>query len=587
MKQFLITVAGVLAGLILFLVIGPIVLVWAITSSMNAAPAVPSAMVLALDLREEMTDQRPQNPLAALGAGPSLLDVVRKLDAAATDDRVKGVYIRANTDGTSPAHAEEIRDALARVRAAGKFVIAHIQGDGVRLSMAGYAAVAGADALYLQGSSEFMPMGLAAEASFFADTLRRFRMQPQFEAREEYKTAANTITEAGYTPAHREETLSLMNGVYDNMVAHIAADREITPQAVRAAIEASPYTAERAKDLKLIDEVGRPEDAERAALARAGAGAELVDLAAYHPRPTSGGAVIAVVGGEGVIASGVPDGSPFADEQAMNSDEIARALLDAGEDEDVTAIIFRVSSPGGSVVASDQILHALRTVRENGKRVVISMGDVAASGGYYVAAEADEIVASPSTITGSIGVIGGKIVLGEALEHYFSVRTEALTVGSPLVTMFSADQPFTNEGRAAFAGFVDRAYQEFLQRVATGRRLTVAQVREIARGRVWTGAQAKERGLVDHLGGFQTALARARALAGIEENAAVQLRTFPAERSPIEQLQELLGASSSQTQALALMSRVIGDDAAAAALLAALQRREAAVRAEADAVRIR
>ncbi|MDX2236973.1 MAG: signal peptide peptidase SppA [Hyphomonadaceae bacterium] len=587
MKQFLITVAGVLAGLILFLVIGPIILISAISSSMNAAPAAPSAMVLALDLREEMTDQRPQSPLAAFGAGPSLMDVVQKLDAAATDDRVKGVYIRANTDGTSPAHAEELRDALARVRAAGKFVIAHVQGDGVRLSMAGFAAVAGADAVYLQGSSEFMPMGLAAEGSFFADTLRRFRMQAQFEAREEYKTAANSITESGFTPSHREETLSLMNGVYDNMIAHIAADRDITPAAVRAAIDGSPYTAERAKELKLIDEIGRPEDAERAALARAGEGAEIVEFAAYHPRPASGGDVIAVVGGEGEIVSGVPDGSPFGGDILMNSDAIARALLDAGEDEDVKAIIFRVSSPGGSVVASDQILHALRTVRENGKRVVISMGDVAASGGYYVAAEADEIVASPSTITGSIGVIGGKIVLGPALEHYLSVRTETLTVGSPLVTMFSADQPFTNEGRTAFAGYVDRAYQEFLQRVATGRRLTVAQVREVARGRVWTGAQAKERGLVDHLGGFQTALARARALGGIDENATVQLRMFPAERSPIEELQELLGVSASQTQALAVMSRVLGEDATAAALVAALDRREAAVRAEAAPVRIR
>lgn len=587
MKQFLITVAGVLVGLILFLVVAPIVIVSMISSSMRGAPAAPSSMVLALDLRQEMTDQRPQNPFAAFGAGPSVLDVVMRLDQAADDDRVKGIYIRANTDGMSPAHAEEIRAALARVREAGKFVLAHVQADGVRMSMAGYAAVAGADTVYLQGASEFLPMGLAAETPFFADTLRRFHMQAQFEQREEFKTAANSVTQAGFTEAHRTEMLGLMNGLYDAMLGEIAADRELTPAAARAAIEGTPYTAERARELKLIDEIGRPEDAERAALERAGAGAELMDFAAYHPHARTSGPVIAVVAGEGTILSGIPDSSPFGDEQVMNSDLVARALLEAGEDEDVKAIIFRVSSPGGSVVASDQILHALRTVRANGKRVVVSMGDVAASGGYYVAAEADEIVASPSSITGSIGVIGGKIVIGEALDHYLSVNTETLVVGSPLLTMFSATQPFTNQGRDAFAGYIDRAYQEFLTRVAEGRGLTVEQVREVARGRVWTGAQALERKLVDHVGGFDVALARAKALAGLEADAEVQLRMFPAERSPFEQLQELFGASAESAEAMAIAGRVLGEDRTATALLRALRDRDAAVRAEAAPIEVR
>jgi protease IV len=185
-------------------------------------------------------------------------------------------------------------------------------------------------------------------------------------------------------------------------------------------------------------------------------------------------------------------------------------LLDASEDEDVAAIVFRVTSPGGSVVASDQILAALRTARERGKKVVVSMGDVAASGGYYVAAEADEIIASPSTITGSIGVVGGKLILGPAFEHYLSSNTETVTVGSPMVEMFTTERAFNQAERAAFAGFIDRAYQDFIGLVAEGRDLSREQVREVARGRVWTGQQALERRLVDRLGGFHVAVARAR-----------------------------------------------------------------------------
>lgn len=587
MKQFLITVAGVLVGLILFLVIGPMILVGMIASSVSSAPAQPSAMVLSLDLRQPMSDQRPQNPFAALGGAPSLLDTLARLETARADDRVKGLYVRANTAGMSAAQGEELRAALAGFRQSGKFVVAHLQNDGVRMSMPGYMAVAGADEVWLQGASEFMPMGLSSEATFFADTLARYHMQAQFETREEFKTAAHSLTQRGYTAAHREEVTGLMNSLFDVMLANIAADREITPAAARAAIEATPFVAQRAAELKLIDQVGRPEDAERAALARAdNNNTEIVDFAEYRPPARTGGAVIAVVQGEGAIVSGPEEASLFGDGPAMNSDVVARALLDASEDDDVKAIVFRVSSPGGSVVASDQILHALRTAKERGKKIVVSMGEVAASGGYYVAADADEIIASASTITGSIGVLGGKIVVGDAMEHYLSANTETLAVGSPLVTMFSSDTPFSNAGRAAFAGFIDRAYQDFLTLVAEGRGLTVAQAREVARGRVWTGQQALERRLVDHLGGFDVAVARARELAGIKADARIELRTFPQPENPFVALQRLFGVSSESAEALARLNAALSDPRLAQAL-AALREEDANVRAETQRIEVR
>lgn len=586
MKQFLITVGGVLVGLVLFLFIGPFLLI-SMLSAMAAPPAQPSQMVLALDLREEMTDQQPSNPFAAFGGEPALLDVLTRIDAARTDDRVKGIFIRANTGGMPTAQAEEIRAALAAFRRSGKFVVAHLQNDGVRMGMPGYMAIADSDEVWLQEASEFMPMGLSAEVTFLAGTLQRYHMQAQFETREDYKTAAHTLTQRTFTPEHRESTLSLMTGLYDVMLANIAADRGITPAAARAAVESTPFTATRARELGLIDQIGRPEEAERAALARGeGDDYEIVEFDEYRAPPHNRGRVIAVVQGEGAIISGVPEDSFFGDESAMNSDRIAQALLDASEDEDVAAIVFRVSSPGGSVVASDQILAALRTAKERGKHIVVSMGDVAASGGYYVSAYADEIVANAGTITGSIGVVGGKLIIGPALDHYLSTNTETITVGSPMVEMFTSERPFNQAEQAAFGGFIDRAYTGFIGLVAEGREMTPEQVRAIAGGRVWTGQQALERGLVDHIGGFQVAVARARALAGIAEDDRVQLRFYPEHESPFEALGGLFGASSESVEALVRINAALSDPRTQR-VLAAMREEDASVRAESEAPRIR
>jgi len=584
-KQFLITVAGVLVGLVLFLFIGPLVLISVLAASMGDGPAQPPRMVLALDLREEMTDQRPANPFASLGGAPALLDLLTRIEAARTDNAVEGIFIRANTGGMAPAQAEEVRAALAGFRASGKFVIAHLQNDGVRMSMPGYMAVADSDEVWLQQSSEFMPMGLSAEVTFLAGTLQRYHLQAQFEAREEYKTYANTLTQRTFTPAHREELTLLMTGLYDTMLANIAADRGITPAEARNAVEASPFTAQRAVELKLVDQLGRPEDAERAALARA-ENSEIVDIADYTPPRRGGGRVIAVVQGEGPILSGPEEDDIFGGEHMMQSDAIAGALRDTAADEDVAAIVFRVSSPGGSVVASDQILAALRTAQQSGKPIIVSMGDVAASGGYYVSAFADEIVASPTTITGSIGVVGGKLIIGPALDHYLSTNTETITVGSPLVEMFTSERPFNQAERAAFSGFIDRAYEDFIGIVAEGRDLTREQARALARGRVWTGQQARERRLVDHLGGFQVAITRARALAEIDENARVELRFFPAEENPFQALERFFGVSAQSVEALARLNAALSDPRLQRAL-AALREEDVGARAEGERVEVR
>lgn len=569
MKQFLITVAGVLVGLILFLIIAPMVIIGQISGAMREASAgaepQKSAVVLSLDLRDGISDQPDPSPFAAFGGGGlNVIDVVRKLDHASKDAKVKGVYIRTASSGMAPAAAEEIRDALGAFQKAGKFVVAHIQNEGPRQSLASFATVAGADELWLQAAGDFLPVGLVAEETFLADTLANFKLVAEFETREEFKTAANTLTQRGFTPADRESTQSLLSGIYDGLVAIIAADRGFDVAATKAMIEASPFTAEDAVARKLIDQLGRPEDAATSALNRAGGekSAELFPIAQYRLPPAGGsGPAIAVIMGEGPIMTSNGGGEgPFNDETMMIGDDIAAAINEAASDEDVKAIVFRVSSPGGSVLASDQIWHAVEQAQAAGKKVVVSMGAFAASGGYYVSAGADDIVAWPTTITGSIGVVAGKVVLGGAAREYLKARTETIQLGSPLANMWTADRGFTNAERAALSTYIDRAYDGFLQKVKDGRGFaTIEETRALAKGRVWTGQQALERRLVNRTGGLMTAIARAKELAGMKPDEAVRLR-FPEQRSPFEALQSIFGASSDTVRAMALLSAVANDE---------------------------
>lgn len=575
LKQFLITVAGVLVGLILFIVVGPMLLIASISNAAkDHAATQPASIVLGLDLRQPPSDSPSSSPFA-FSRNKSVVEIVRTLAAAAKDPKVKGVYVRANTEGMAPAHAEEIRDALNKFRASDKWVIAHVQNEGIRTSIAGYAAISGATEIWLQDASEILPMGITAEETFLGDTLKRFHVSAQFETREEYKSAADSITRTGFTPANREATTSMLTSIYDRFINAIAESRKaqgLTPQTVREIIEATPLTGEEALQRKLVDKLGRPEDAELAAIERAGGAdnAGVVDINEYSTKPPTG-PVIALVTGEGEIVGGPDESSPFSNDQVMNGDAIARALLDASEDKNVKAIVFRVSSPGGSVVASDQIAHAVETAQKRGKKVVVSMGAYAASGGYYVSAGADEIVAWPTTITGSIGVVGGKIILGDAMEHYLSTRTETIQVGSPVANFFTSSRPFNNAESAAFSSFIDRAYQDFIKLVAEGRGLTPEQTREVAKGRVWTGEQAQSRKLVNTMGGLDVAVQRAKALAGLKADQAVTLKLYPTEKSPFEAFQKLFGVSSTDARAAAVLAGVLGDERVARALRTALE----------------
>ena len=527
MKQFFLTVLGVFTGLILFVVVIPVVLLTVAVAS-SSKPTTPATTVLELDLRGGVSDQPSSNPFAAFGSsGLALTDVVDGLHQAQSDSSVKALLIRLPESGMTPATADELRQAIHRFRNAGKPVIAHSQGfapSGAVMST--YMVGASASELWMQNTAGFQATGFSADSLFLGRAFQKYGVKPEFEQRYEYKNAVNEYTQSDYTGPHREAMTAWMTSIYDTALANAAKDRKTTAPALKTVIEAGPYSAEQALSNRLIDKVGQVEEAEIAIKTRAGKGAEIVEFGKYASqkgeRTGSGKNAIAIVGGEGAIVTGRGGGASFGGGSSIHSDDTAEAIYDAIEDKSVKAIVFRVSSPGGSPEASEQILAAVRAARAAGKPVVVSMGAYAASGGYWISSEADWIVAQPTTLTGSIGVFGGKFVLADALGR-FGVDMRELTVGGEYADAFSPTQEFTPQQRAAFAGSMDRIYDDFITRVATGRKLSPDRVREIAKGRVWTGAQALPLGLVDQLGGVTEAVNKARQLAKIPDNEPVRV----------------------------------------------------------------
>ncbi|MBN9318911.1 MAG: signal peptide peptidase SppA [Caulobacterales bacterium] len=565
MKQFFLTVAGVFVGLALFLIGVPFLLV-AMAAGAAKPAAAPARTVLELDLRSNFSDQGDSNPLAAFGAGgESLMTVVDTLKAAQNDDRVKGIIVRLPEGGFTPAAADELRLAFKRFRASGKPMIAHSQGlmaSGAVTST--YMLGAATGDIWMQPLSSFQVTGMSADNVFFKRALDKYGVKAEYEQRAEYKTAVNPYLQSDYTAAHRESELSWMTSIYQTAVNAAASDRKADAAALARTLEAGPYSAERAKALGLVDHLGLPQEARDALLTKAGSGAKLVEFEDYEARTRRdraqagrGRPAIALVGAEGAIVTGEGGGGgPFTADATIYSDDVAEALKEATEDKDVKAIVLRVSSPGGSDTASEQILAGVKAAKAAGKPVVVSMGAYAASGGYWISSQASSIVAEPTTLTGSIGVFGGKVTFGDAVSR-FGVDMRQLTVGGDYSSAFSSGKGFDPAQRAAFAAWMDEIYAGFISRVAEGRKLPPERVRELARGRVWTGAQAKELGLVDELGGIEEAVAKAKSLAKIDGE--VRVKKIGGPGSPLEALERLMGVSESSAKTLAAAAWVLGD----------------------------
>jgi len=490
-----------------------------------------------LDLTEAPQEVVPADPLALLRGRrrPSLRSVVEALHDAAADPHVVGLVAKVG-GGMPLARAQELRDAVIEF-AAVKPAVAYAEtfGEGDPGTVAYYLAT-GFGQIWLQPSGDLGLTGIAAETTFVRGVLDKLGLEPQFGQRHEYKNAVDRIARYDYTDAFREASTRLVASAYEQVVAGIAAARKLAEPRVRELVDAAPLSADRAREAGLIDRVGYRDEV-YAALDRGDA--DLLYLSRYArtaaPRKIAGRLrkrdAVAVVTVAGAIQQGRSRRSLLSPDAGAGSDTVAAALRSAGRADDVKAVLLRVDSPGGSYVASDVIWREVGQLRAHGTPVVASMGDVAGSGGYFVAMGADAIVAQPGTLTGSIGVFSGKVVATGLLER-LGVGTGAIAEGRN-ARMFSARVGFDEDQWHRLEEWLDRVYADFVSKVAQARGMTYERVHELARGRVWTGADAHERGLVDELGGLGRAAELARERAGLPADA--PLRRWP-HTSPLERL---------------------------------------------------
>jgi protease-4 len=539
---------------------------------------VPNGCVLELDLQAVPNETGGFDPFAMIASGgrPLLLrEAVAAIHRAAEDPRVAGLIARVQIPAAAAGPVQELREAITAF-SDDKPTLAWAETYPGTLS---YYLASAFREVWMQPSGTVGLVGFATNALFLRDALDKAGIEAQFIARGEYKSAANLFTQDRYTDAHREADGRLIESLHTQVWKAVASSRHLEPGEVDTLADNAPLLRDDAVTGRLIDRIGFRDEA----YARIGelVGAKRISLEtgdadsddapprlylsryarAIASRPTPSmppipgrktKPTIAVVTLHGPIVSGRggPQLLPVGNSSA-GGDTIAAALREAAADDSVSAIVLRVDSPGGSVTGSETIWREVNRVREGSKPVVASMGAVAASGGYYVSMSADAIVANAGTITGSIGVVTGKLVARE-LKDRLGVGSDSVRT-NPNADAWSINQPFTDAQHAHVEAEADLFYTDFVERVAQGRKMTVEAVDAIARGRVWTGADALEHGLVDELGGLRTAIARAKVLAGLEADADARLVGYPG-----SSLMDLLRPKPSSQPAAASVSDALG-----------------------------
>ena len=491
---------------------------------MPSLPGHRPALLLELDLTEAPVSRDSDDPIARLRTRgrPQLRPILRALHEAAEDDRVRGLI--AKVGGELPwAVMQELRLGVRAFAAHGKPTTAWAEsfGEGSG-SMTAFVLASAFDEVWLQPGGELGMLGVGLETTFVRGALDRLGIEPQVEQRHEFKNAADRIMRTEFTEAHRTALDRLTESVFTDAVEMIADGRGMDAATVRRLVDTGPRTAPHAREAGLVDSLGYRDQAYAAMRSRVGPDVELLFADRWSPPrrphvPARRKGHVALVEVHGSIVSGRSSRGPMG--RQVGSDSIGAALRAATADEHARAVVLHIDSPGGSAVASDTIWREVCQVREAGKPLIVSMGAASASGGYYIACPADAIVALPSTLTGSIGVFGGKVVVRDLMQR-LGLTTGTVSHGARSL-MYSARQGFTDDERAQLDATLDAIYTDFVAKVAQGRGRPVEEIEAIARGRVWTGTDALRVGLVDELGGLRDALRIARSRAGLPTDAPV------------------------------------------------------------------
>lgn len=520
--------------------------------------SIPSATVLTFNVRGPLSESRSSTNLSTFLSRTSfsLRDLIKALDQASRDPRVKGVLFRVDHAHLGIAQIQEIHGALRRLRAQGKFTLVHADTFGeMAPGTLPYYLASGFDEVALQPFGSFNFVGLGTDLPFVRGFLDEVRIVPRFDRRAEYKSLLETYTEEEISEANREATQGLLDALMTQIRHDIARERDLKNSEIDQILEEAPlYDAQQAKTLGFVDQVAYLDEFEAYALEKAGQGATFLRLAKYKAAmaraqdreastKTEPPSKVGVIYGVGNISrTHTKQESPLMGGRLFGTEEMTEAFRQVLRDESVKALVVRVNTPGGSPTGSETIWRLIRQVRDRGIPVVVSMSDMAASGGYWLATAANKIVAHPGTITGSIGVTGGKMVLAGFWER-LGIGWTALQSGTNAQAM-SPHHDFTEAQWRQIQHWLDFTYETFMRKVVEGRGLPPEHVAEIAKGRVWSGAEAFQFGLVDALGGMEEAVALAKELAHIKPDARVELAEFPRSKSMAERLLSLFEIDS-------------------------------------------
>lgn len=542
--KVLLIVGGVLLALFLVAVIGIALL----AESMNK-PKVADNSVLVLNVSGNLPDYAPEDSTAklfGLGQGESFSSLLTQLRKAKIDKRVSAVLLDIDSPSIGWGKADELRAAIADFKTSGKPTYAYME---MGANKEYYIATA-ADKIFLPPSGDLYITGFAAQAQFYKGSLDKLGVEWDDVHVGKYKSANEPFTRTDLSPESREVINAILDDYYNRVTTAISDARKKSPEDVKAIIDNAPYNAIEAQKQNLIDGAKYRDEVyqelKNALGYKEGDNLRTTTTAAYKEiTPESlglnNGERIAVIFASGLITSGKSADGTFGGAQTIGSDTISKAVKDAADDSSIKAIVLRVDSGGGSALASDLMWHTIEYAKTK-KPIVTSMGDVAASGGYYIACNSNKIVAEPSTVTGSIGVVLGRPVTG-GLYNWLGISNEYTTRGKN-AGIFREDRKWTDEERAVFQKSANFFYWDnFVPKVAKGRGKSVEQINEVAQGRVWTGAQAKERGLVDEFGGLNRAVEIAKELADLPADKDVKRIVFP---SPRPFLQSLFGGGDEE-----------------------------------------
>lgn len=549
---------------VVLIAVAAFLLLWILLPS--AGPRVENGSVLVVEISGRYAEvSQPSFLGRVLGDHRrSFVSLLSELEKARRDERLAGVLLRIRRVQMSWSMAQELRTAIHALSDAGRRSVAYLEVGGLGANREYYLASA-ADELIASPGTQSPVLGLSMEFLFFGGLWEKLGAGFEAIGSGEYKSGAETIAGREMSPAHREMATALLDSTFDQFVAGIAEGRGLPEERVRELVDRAPVTPAELRETGLIDTVLSYDEA----LKSMGEGRAVVKAADYAAVPLSSVgfepvARFALVYGSGTVTMGEGTSTPTGD-PVLTSDTVSRALEMAAEDPEIEAIVFRVDSPGGSPLASDIIWRAVAQARAKGKPLVASVSGVAASGGYYVLCGADSVVAPPGSLVGSIGVFVVRPVIGGLLDK-LGIGFESMKRGSHAdLLVFS--RPLDAAGRARLREEIDALYDLFVARVASGRDLSPEAVDAVGRGRVWTGVQAHENGLVDELGGLRAAVRRAKELAGLDVDADVELVVYPEPRSLAEQLAEALQQVSVQAAARLRLPAALGRLEAFARLL--------------------